>query len=119
VIARANQLRRLHFTAPINAFSASSDGQQQPSTPLFGSGAWWPSMSISTRQPVIGALLNRSVSLTIIDGEKTSVFVAFGLGAERSSACALLALSDVLAGGVIEGRLLGGLSFQQRFEPCK
>jgi hypothetical protein len=28
--------RRVHFTASINAFSASSDGQQQPSTPLFG-----------------------------------------------------------------------------------
>jgi hypothetical protein len=50
--------RPVHFTAPINAFSVSSGGQQQRSTPLFGSGA---SMSISTGQPVIGALLSRSV----------------------------------------------------------
>jgi hypothetical protein len=64
--------RPVHFTAPINAFSVSSDGQQQPSTPLFGSGAWplmptRASTPISTRQPVIGAPLNRSVSLKIID----------------------------------------------------
>jgi hypothetical protein len=108
-----------HFTAPINAFNVSSDGQQQLSTPLFGSGAAWPSMPISTRQPVIGAPLNRSVSLTIIDGEKTSVFVAFGRGAETSSARASVALSDVFAGGVVVARLLSGWSSQQRLEPCE
>ena len=61
---------RIHFTAPINAFSASSDGQQQRSAPLFGSGAWL-SMSISTGQSVNGTPMNRSVLtllLTMIDG---------------------------------------------------
>src|SRR4029450_10241975 len=97
----ANDCEPVHFSAPINAFTASSDGQQQRSTPLFGSGA---SMSISTGQPVIGALLSRSVLtllLTIIDGKKTSVFVAFGRGAE-TNASALVALSDVFVGGVVE-----------------
>jgi hypothetical protein len=28
-------------------------------------------------------------------------------------------LSNVFAGGVVEGRLLSGLSFQQRLEPCE
>jgi hypothetical protein len=91
--------RPVHFTAPINDFNASSVGQQQRSTPLFGSGT---SMSISTGQPVIGALSNKSVLtllLTMIDGKKkTSVFVAFGRGAE-TNASALVALSDVFAGG--------------------
>jgi hypothetical protein len=121
--------RRVYFTAPINALSASSDGQQQPSTPLSGLGAW-PSMSISTGQPVIGAPVNKSVLaelpvkksvlalfLTTTDGKKISVFVAFGR--EGSNANALVALSDVLAGGVVERRLLSGWSFQQRLEPCK
>jgi hypothetical protein len=76
-------------------------------------------MSINTRQPVIGAPLNRSVSLTIIDGEEISVFVAFGRGAGRTSARAVVMLSDVFAGGVVEGRLLSGLSSQQRLEPCE
>jgi hypothetical protein len=49
--------------------------------------------------------------------EKISVFVAFG--AEESNASALVALSDVSAGGVVERRLLRGWSFQQRLEPCK
>jgi len=61
--------------------------------------------------------LNKSMSLTIIDREKTSVLAAFGLGAVRSSACALVALSDIFAGGLV-GRLLRGWSFQQRLEPC-
>jgi hypothetical protein len=121
--------RRVYFTAPINALSASSDGQQQPSTPLFGFGAW-PSTSISTGQPVIGAPINKSVLvdvlvkksvlalfLTTTDGKKISVFVAFG--AEESNASALVALSDVSAGGVVERRLVSGWSFQQRLEPCK
>jgi len=108
-----------YFTASINAFNVSSDGQQQPSTPLFGSGTWWPSMSISTRQPVIGATLNRSASLTIIEGEEISLFVAFGRGAGRTSARAVVMLSDVFAGGVVEERLLNGWSPQQRLEPCE
>jgi len=61
----------VHFTAPINAFSASSDGQQQRSTPLFGSGI--SSMLISTGQLVIGAPMSRSLpmlSLTVTDGKK-------------------------------------------------
>src|SRR4030095_13100948 len=52
--------------------------------------------------------------LTMIDGKKTSVFVAFGRGAERSNANALLTLSDVFSGGAVERRLLSGWSFQQR-----
>ena len=121
--------RRVYFTAPINALSASSDGQQQPSTPLLGFGAW-PSTSISTGQPVIGAPVNKlvlvdvlvkksvlSLFLTTTDGKKISVFVAFGR--EGSNASALVALSDVLAGGVVERRLVKGWSFQQRLEPCK
>ena len=113
-----------YFSAPINAFTASSDGQQQPSTPLFGSGAWplmpiRSLMPISTRQPVIGAASNKSMSLTIIDREKTSVFAAFGLGGERSSdGDALLALSEIFAGGAVKRRLLSGWSFQQWLEPC-
>jgi hypothetical protein len=75
-------------------------------------------MPISTRQPVIGAALNKSMSLTIIDGEKT-VFVAFGLGGERSSdRDVLVALSDLFVSGVVEGRLVSGSSFQQWIEPC-
>jgi hypothetical protein len=87
-------------------------------------------MSISTGQPVIGAPVNKSVLaelpvkksvlalfLTTTDGKKISVFVAFG--GEGSSASGLVALSDVLAGGVVERRLLSGWSFQQRLEPCK
>jgi hypothetical protein len=87
-------------------------------------------MSISTGQPVIGAPVNKSVLaelpakksvlalfLTTTDGKKISVFVAFGR--EGSNANALVALSDVLAGGVAERRLLSGWSFQQRLEPCK
>src|SRR5262245_38555077 len=121
--------RLVYLTAPINALSASSDGQQQPSTPLLGFGAW-PSMSISTGQPVIGAPVNKLVLadvlvkksvlapfLTTTDGKKISVFVAFGR--EGSNASALVALSDVLAGGVVERRLVKGWSFQQRLEPCK
>jgi hypothetical protein len=113
-----------YFSAPINAFTASNDGQQQPSTPLFGSGAWplmpiRSLMPISTRQPVIGAAPNKSMSLTIIDREKTSVFAAFGLGGERSSdGDALLALSEIFAGGAVKRRLLSGWSFQQWLEPC-
>jgi hypothetical protein len=96
---------------------------------LFGFGAW-PSTSISTGQPVIGAPVNKSVLvdvpvkksvlalfLTTTDGKKISVFVAFG--AEESNASALVALSDVSAGGVVERRLVSGWSFQQRLEPCK
>ena len=118
-----------HLTASTNALSASSDGQQQPSTPLFGFGAW-PSTSISTGQPVIGAPVNKSVLadvpvkksvlalfLTTTDGNKISVFVAFGV--EGSNASALVALSDAFAGGVVERRLLSGWTFQQRLEPCK
>ena len=97
--------------------------------PLLGFGAW-PLTSISTGQPVIGAPANKSVLvdvpvkksilalfLTTTDGKKTSVFVAFGV--EGSNASALVALSDVSAGGVVERRLLRGWSFQQRLEPCK
>jgi hypothetical protein len=79
-------------------------------------------MSISTGQPVNGAPMNRSVLtllLTMIEGKKTSVFVAFGRGAERSNANALLTLSDVFAGGAVERWLLSGWSFQQRLEPCQ
>jgi hypothetical protein len=65
-------------------------------------------MPISTRQPVIGAPFNKSMSLTVIDGKKTSVFAACGRGVDRSSACALEALSDIFAGGVVERRLLSG-----------
>jgi hypothetical protein len=54
----------------------------------------------------------------MIDGKKTSVFVAFGRGAE-TNASALVAPSDVFAGGVVERRLLSGWSFQQRLEPCQ
>src|SRR4029450_13662436 len=90
----ANDCEPVHFTAPINAFTASSGGQQQRSTPLFGSGA---SMSISTGQPLIGAPL-RSPLLTLlsamIGGKRTSVFVAFGRGAE-TNASAWVALSRV------------------------
>jgi hypothetical protein len=68
-------------------------------------------MPISTRQPVIGAPFNKSMSLTVIDGKKISVVVAFGRGAERSSARALVALSNVFAGGVVERRLLSGQVF--------
>ena len=91
--------------------------------PLLGFGAW-PLTSISTGQPVIGAPVNKSVLvdvpvkksilalfLTTTDGKKTSVFVAFGV--EGSNASALVALSDVSAGGVVERRLLRGWSFQQ------
>ena len=97
--------------------------------PLLGFGAW-PLTSISTGQPVIRAPVNKSVLvdvpvkksilalfLTTTDGKKTSVFVAFGV--EESNASALVALSDVSAGGVVERRLLRGWSFQQRPEPCK
>jgi hypothetical protein len=96
---------------------------------LFGFGAW-PSTSISTGQPVIGAPVNKSVLvdvpvkktvlalfLTTTDGKKISVFVAFG--AEESNASVLVALSDLSAGGVVERRLVSGWSFQQRLEPCK
>jgi hypothetical protein len=119
--------RRVYFTAPINALSASSDGRQQPSTRLLGFGAW-SSTSINTGQPVIG--VNKSVLvdvpvkksvfalfLTTSDGKKISVFVAFGV--EGSNASALVALSDVFAGGVVERLLISGWSFQQRLEPCK
>jgi len=78
-------------------------------------------MSITT-QLVIGVPLNRSVLtllLTMFDGKKTSVFVAFRLGAERPRAGALVTLSDVFAGGVVERRLLSGWSFQQPLEPCE
>src|SRR6476620_9554998 len=95
----------VHFTAPINAFSASSDGQQQRSTPLFGSGI--SSISISTGQLVIGAPMNRTLpmlSLTVTDGKKISVFVAFGRSA--SDASALVALSVVFAAVIVERRLL-------------
>ena len=83
----------VHFTAPINAFSASSDGRQQRSAPLFGSGAW-PSMTISSGQPVIGAPVNKSVLVdvpvkiytrAVLDDDrrvKDSVFVAFGRARE-------------------------------------
>lgn len=112
--------RRVYFTAPINALSASDDGRQQPSTRL-GFGAWL-STSISTGQPVIGVPVNKSVLvdvpvkksvlalfLTTSDGKKISVFVAFGV--EGSNASALVALSDVFAGGVVERLLLSGWSF--------
>ena len=118
-----------YFTASTNALSVSSDGQQQPSTPLFGFGAS-SSTLISSGQPVIGAPANNSVLagvpvkksvlalfLTTTDGKKISVFVAFGV--EGSNASALVALFDVSAGGVVERRLLRGWSFQQRLEPCK
>jgi hypothetical protein len=121
--------RRVYFTAPINALSASSDGQQQPSTPLLGFGAS-SSTSISSGQPVIGVPVNKSVLvdvpvkksvlalfLTTSDGKKISVFVAFGV--EGSNASALVALSDVFAGGVVKWRLLSGWSFQHRLDPCK
>jgi hypothetical protein len=49
--------------------------------------------SAPASQPVIGAPLNRSVSLTIIDGEEISVFVAFGRGVGRTSARAVAMLS--------------------------
>jgi hypothetical protein len=78
-------------------------------------------IDVDQHQPVIGALSNKSVLtllLTMIDGKKTSVFVAFGRGAE-TNASALVALSDVFAGGVVERRLLSGWSFQQRLEPCQ
>jgi hypothetical protein len=119
-----------YFTAPINALSASSDGQQQPSTPLFGFGASL-STSISTGQPVIGAPVKKSVLadvpvkksvlalfLTTTDGKKISVFVAFGR-AGGANASALVALPDAFAGGVVEWGLLSGRSFQHRLEPCK
>src|SRR6516162_11877989 len=48
-----------YFTASTNALSVSSDGQQQPSTPLFGFGAS-SSTLISSGQPVIGAPANTS-----------------------------------------------------------
>src|SRR5262249_43447613 len=107
------------FTAPINAFTASSDGQQQRSTPLFGSGNW--SMSISTGQPVIGAPMNR-LALTLLStmtgGEKISVFFAFWPGV-GTHARALVALCDVFAGGAVDRRLLSGWLFQQPLEPCE
>jgi hypothetical protein len=110
---------RIHFSAPINAFSESSDGQQQRSTPLlFGSAA---SMSISKGQPVIGAPMNRSaltLLLTMTDGKKISVFVGFGRGAE-TNASALVAPSAVLAGGAVERGLLSGWLFQQPLAPCE
>jgi hypothetical protein len=121
--------RRVYFTAPINALSVSDDGRQQSSTWLLGFGAWL-STSISTGQPVIGVPVNKSVLvdvpvkksvlalfLTTSDGKKISVFVAFGV--EGSNASALVALSDVFAGCVVERPLLSGWSFQQRLEPCK
>ena len=86
--------------------------------PLFGSGK---SMSITT-QLVIGVPLNRSVLtllLAMFDGKKTSVFVAFRLGAERPRACTLVVLSDVFPGSVVERRPLSGWSFQQLLEPCE
>ncbi|HVI16689.1 MAG TPA: hypothetical protein VM822_27985 [Pseudolabrys sp.] len=120
-----------YFTASTNALSVSSDGQQQPSTPLFGFGAS-SSTLISSGQPVIGAPANNSVLagvpgkksilalfLTTTAGKKISVFVAFGRGAEESNASALVALSDVFTAGVVKWRLLSGWSFQQRLEPCK
>jgi hypothetical protein len=109
----------VHFTAPINAFSASSDGQQQRSTPLFGSGIW--SISISTGQPVIGVPTNRllpTLSLTATDGKKISVLVAFGRSGSDASTL-VATLSDVFAAGVVERRLLSDWSFQQWLEPCR
>src|SRR5262249_1905021 len=109
-----------------------SDGQQQPSTPLFGFGAS-ASMSISNGQPVIGAPVIKSVSvtadvpmkksvfalfLTTTEGKKISIFVGFGRGTGRANASVLVALSDAFADDVVEGRLLSGWSFQQRLEPC-
>ena len=82
---------------------------------MFGSGT---SISITT-QLVTGVPLNRSVLLLTFEGKKTSVFVAFALGAERPRARALVALSDVFVGGVVERRLLSGWSFQQPLEPCE
>jgi len=120
----------VHFTAIINALSASSDGQQQTSTPLFGFGAS-ASMSISNGQPVIGAPVIKSVSvtadvpmkksvfalfLTTTEGKKISIFVGFGRGTGRANASVLVALS--VADGVVEGRLFSGCSFRQRLEPC-
>jgi len=55
----------------------------------------------------------------MVDGKKILVFVACGRGADRSSACALEALSDIFAGGVVGRRLVKGWSFQQRLEPCE
>ena len=69
---------------------------------------------------LVDVLVKKSVLalfLTTTDGKKISVFVAFGR--EGSNASALVALSDVLAGGVVERRLVKGWSFQQRLEPCK
>src|SRR5262249_11874 len=120
----------VHFTAVINALNASNDGQQQPSTPLFGFGAS-SSMSNSNGQPVIGAPVNKWVSviatvpvkksvsgvfLTTTEGKKISVFVGFGRGTGRANASVLVALS--VADGVVEGRLFSGCSFRQRLEPC-
>jgi len=122
----------VHFTAIINALSASSDGQQQTSTPLFGFGAS-SSMSMSNGQPVIGAPVNKLISviaavpvkksvsalfLTTTEGKKIWVFVGFGRGSGRANASVLMALSDAFADGVVERRLLSGWSFQQRLEPC-
>jgi hypothetical protein len=132
-IGKAGNRASIHFTAVINALSASSDGQQQPSTPSFGFGAS-SSMSMSNGQPVIGAPVNKSVSviadvpvkisvsalfLTTTEGKKISVFVGFGRGTGRANASILVALSDAFAADVVEGRLLSGWSSQHRLEPCK
>src|SRR5262249_22148476 len=94
----------VHSTAIINALSASSDGQQQTSTPLFGFGAS-SSMSMSNGQPVIGAPVNKLISviaavpvkksvsalfLTTTEGKKIWVFVGFGRGSGRANASVLI-----------------------------
>jgi hypothetical protein len=133
VQTKAGNRASVHFTAVISALSVSSDGQQQPSTPLFGFDAA-SSMSMSSGQPVIGAPVNNSVSvlagvplkksvfalfLTTTEGKKISVFIGFGRGTGGSNASVLVAPSDAFAGGVVERRLISGWSFQQRLEPCK
>ena len=94
---------RLHFTAPINAFSVSIDGQQQRSTPLFGSGAW--AIDVNQHRPAGHWHADEQIGFVVIDDDRWGK--DFGLcrlrrGAETSNASALVALSDVFAGGVVE-----------------
>ena len=113
--------RPVHFTAPINAFNASSDGQQQRSTPLFGSAL--AAIDVDQHRPAghWRAVEQIGTHAVIDDDRREKDLGLCRLRARRgeSSASALVALSDVFAGGVVERRLLSGWSFQQRLEPCQ
>ena len=62
---------RVHFTAPIHAFSASSDGR---STPLFGSGAWSSINALLTLSDFFaGGAVERSAQRLVIPAAARTV----------------------------------------------